>query len=399
MRRKSITTILFSATLLAALLAALPAFSSPGYAQSIDTSGDPVAPLTISTAYPSEVVGIGENVSISLNLATGADAQVVDLEVQDVPEGWDASFKGGTHLVQSVYVKPDEESTVELKLAVPASVEPGAYDLEVVANGEQARATLPLELIVQEKVPASLSLSADLPTLRGKPDGTFRYNATLKNEGDEDLNVDLLADAPTGFTVKFSSGGQDVTTLPLEANATKSVSVEVSPLYKMDAGDYPVNVQAQAGEAQASLALTAEVVGESDVSLTTPDSRLSGDVQAGKDTTISLLLENTGSAAAEAITMSATAPNGWTVDFEPKEVPELAAGSQIPVTAHVQPADKAIAGDYVISFSAQPKDSSIESIDYRATVRTSTLWGITGIALIALAVAVVGLAVNRFGRR
>ncbi len=41
----------------------------------------------------------------------------------------------------------------------------------------------------------------------------------------------------------------------------------------------------------------------------------------------------------------------------------------------------------------------METAEFRITVRTSTLWGVAGIALIALAVGVVGLAVVRFGRR
>lgn len=40
-----------------------------------------------------------------------------------------------------------------------------------------------------------------------------------------------------------------------------------------------------------------------------------------------------------------------------------------------------------------------KSADFRITVLTSTLWGVVGIALIAVAVMVVGLAVVRFGRR
>jgi uncharacterized membrane protein len=147
------------------------------------------------------------------------------------------------------------------------------------------------------------------------------------------------------------------------------------------------------------VALTAEVVGQSTLDLVTPDGRLSGEVQSGQETAVNLLLENSGSAAAEAITMSATAPNGWTVTFDPADIPELTPGSQAQVTAHVKPADKAIAGDYVMSFQAQPKDHSIQTVEYRATVRTSTLWGIGGVMLIAIAVGVVGLAVTRFGRR
>jgi len=48
---------------------------------------------------------------------------------------------------------------------------------------------------------------------------------------------------------------------------------------------------------------------------------------------------------------------------------------------------------------ARPEQGSTESVDLRITVLTSTLWGVVGIVLIAVAVGVVGLAVMRFGRR
>lgn len=43
--------------------------------------------------------------------------------------------------------------------------------------------------------------------------------------------------------------------------------------------------------------------------------------------------------------------------------------------------------------------SASASADYRVTVQTSTLWGLVGIVLVALAVGVVGFAVSRYGRR
>ncbi len=392
MRRLILTTIFLSGLLLAS-------HSDPAWAQGESPVAAPLVPLTIFTDYPSQVVGIGENVTIKLKLETSTIDKIVELGVKNLPEGWAAEFKGGSHIVQSLFVRPDEESTVDLKLTLPDTVEPGSYAFDVEAVSDRLQATLPLEIEVQEKLPPSLSLDTDLPIVRGKPDGTFRYNATLKNEGDDDLVVDLLAQAPSGFAVSFKSGGQDVTTMPLEANGSKSIAIEVSPLYKVDAADYPVNITAQAGETSAAIALTAEVVGKSDLNLTTPDGRLSGPVQSGKETAISLLLENVGSASAEAINLNATAPTGWTVTFEPDTIAELSPGEQAAITAHVQPADKAITGDYVLSFKAQPKDNTIQTVDYRATVRTSTLWGVGGVLLIAVAVGFVGLAVARFGRR
>jgi uncharacterized membrane protein len=97
--------------------------------------------------------------------------------------------------------------------------------------------------------------------------------------------------------------------------------------------------------------------------------------------------------------MSATAPSGWTVSFDPKVIDQIPAGNQVQVTANLTPADKAVAGDYIVTVHAKPVDGSTKSADFRITVSTSTLWGIAGIALIAVAVGVVAMAVTRFGRR
>ena len=59
----------------------------------------------------------------------------------------------------------------------------------------------------------------------------------------------------------------------------------------------------------------------------------------------------------------------------------------------------AVAGDYMLTITARPQDGSSKSVDFRITVLTSTLWGVAGIGLIAVAVGVVALAVGRFGRR
>ncbi|MFW5943097.1 MAG: NEW3 domain-containing protein [Chloroflexota bacterium] len=364
-----------------------------------DVAQQELPPLQLLTDYPSQVIGVEETADLDLRLRTGAEAQIVSLAVEDLPEGWTADFRGGNRLVRSVYVTPDDTADVTLRVTPPEDVEPGEYAFTVLAEGEGADDELPITLVVQERVPANLSLSVELPTVRGRPDSNFSYNVTLENEGDEDLTVNLSADTPPGFVVTFESGAQEVTTLPLAAGESERINVSVEPIAEPEVGAYAFVIHADGGAAEASLELAAEVVGQSSVALTTPDGRLSGQAEAGVETTYTLLLQNTGSAPARGIEMSHSAPNGWTVSFEPEGVDELPPGQQQEVTARVQPPDNAIAGDYVVTFRARPEDASNESMEYRVTVRTSTLWGVAGVALIAVAVAVVGLAVARFGRR
>jgi len=371
---------------------------APAMAQTGRPPDDPSG-LTLFTSYPSQVIGMDESVSFTLKLRTEAAPQVARLEMQQIPEGWTATFRGGGNIIRAVYVQPEKEASVTLRLEPPADVAAGTYQFVVVARGEGSVAELPLELTVQEKVPPSLTFEVELPTLKGKPTTTFRYSATLKNEGDEDLSVNLLADAPPGFLVSFKLVGQEVTSLPLEANQSKRLSIEVRPFIEVPAGSYPITVRAQGGGAEATLSLTAEVTGEPELTITAPDGRLSGRAYVGRETPLKIIVQNTGTAPARGVELSSTEPSGWSVEFEPKEIDEIPAGRQVEVTAKVRPADKAVAGDYMVTVRARPEDGASESVDFRITVLTSTLWGVVGVALIAVAVAVVGLAVLRFGRR
>lgn len=374
-------------------------FASPTLAQRDDPPAITAPGLTLFTSYPAQEVAIGENITFGLVLRTGESPQIAQLKVQDLPEDWIATFKGGGRVVESAYVEPENDTKVDLRLDPPRDVAAGAYRFTVLAQGDNSESRLPIKLTIAEKLPPSMDLSVELPTLKGGPDTTFRYNATLKNEGDEDMAVNLVADTPPGFQVDFKLSGQDVTSLPLTANEAKKLSIEAKAFPDMPAGTYPINILAQGGDTQATTQLTAEVTGQPELSVTAPDGRLSGQAYVGDVTPLKLLVQNSGSAPARNIELSASSPTGWQVEFEPKQLAEVGAGKQIEVTANLHPAEQAIAGDYVVSVRAKPEDGPTKSADFRITVLTSTLWGIVGIGLIAVAIVVVGFAVMRFGRR
>ncbi len=395
MRRLSLIALLLIMLLLTALVSPAPALAQEGQPQANTQN------LTIFTRYPAQESAIGESVSFELKLRA-TEPQIVRLSTQNVPQGWTATFRGGGKVIQAAYVNPNEDTTVDLRVEPPQDVQPSTYRFTVVARSEANEtvvANVPIELSIKDKLPPRLTFDVDLPTLKGGPDTTFRYSGTLKNEGDTEMNVSLVADAPEGFQVNFKLSGQDVTSFPLGANESKSVSIEAKPLSNIQAGPYQMKVLAQSGEAQAETALVAEVTGQPELNVTAPDGRLSGQAYAGDETSVKLIVENTGSAPARNVKLSASPPSGWSVTFAPEQIAEVASGQQIEVTANIQPNEQAIAGDYMVNLTAQPETGPSKAADFRITVLTSTLWGIVGVALIAVAVAVVGLAVLRFGRR
>ena len=374
------------------------AFSSPSPV--LAQEGLPSEPLWISTSYPSMVIGLGETVTLSLDVHS-ASPQTVRLDVAELPTGWTAEFRGGGRIINSVFVAPDTPSQVELRVTPADAATSGSYDLRVVAQGAGTRTDFPVEFMLEDKVPAQLAFETEFPTIRSGSDSTFSFSTTLKNDGDEDISVILSAEAPREFAVSFRSAGKDITNLPtdIKAGSSQTITVEAQPLTALEVGSYPITVTAQAENLDASLALTAEVVGQPQLTITTPDERLSGEAVLGKSNPLKLILRNTGNSPAVGVNLSASSPAGWTVQLDPEQVIEVPAEGEVEVTANIQPSEKAIAGDYMLTFRAQPNEGTAKSADFRITVQTSTLWGIAGIGLIAVALVIVGLAVIRFGRR
>jgi len=357
--------------------------------------------LSLSTPFPAQVIQANESVTLTLTVRSyGLPPQVVHLELREVPEGWQASFLGGGRVVKAVYVEPDGSATVSLKLEPPSGVRPATYRFLVVAKGEEDQAELPLELTVGEAPPPQLGLEVELPVLKGSPNTTFRYRATLKNESDKELLVSLEADAPEGFDVRFklAYGGEEVSSLPLKGGESKRLDIEVRPPQGAPAGDYPLKIRAQGGEASAELKLTAQVTGQPELTLTTPDGKVSARIYGGRTTPLKLWVLNKGSAPVRDVRLSAYEPRGWEVKFDPERIDEIAPGERVDVIAKIKPAAKALAGDYMVTINARGEGSS-DSTEFRITLLTSTLWGMVGILLIAAALGVVVFAVARFGRR
>jgi uncharacterized membrane protein len=212
--------------------------------------------------------------------------------------------------------------------------------------------------------------------------------------------VTLAAQAPRGFQVTFKEGygSQELTSVPIKGGETKEIAVDVKPPQGTPAGRYPVTVDFGSEGAKAQTRLVLDITGQPTISLSGENDRLSGEANAGREKRFNFVLRNTGSAEARNITLTASAPTGWKVTFEPKDVAVLAPNAEQKVVAVMMPSDKALAGDYVVTVRANG-DGVSESSSFRVTVLTSTMWGVIGLGVIAASLLVLLGAVGRFGRR
>lgn len=381
-------------------LLVVPVLGTQAFAQA------PMAPvmqgLFLLTDYPSQTVRAGEITTIRLKMQnSGLAPEPMALSLSGVPAGWKVDILGGGQAVASAMPGQNESVALQLRVEVPKDAQPGSQQIVLSARGNRLQsAELPLTLTVGTEAPAKLSLKSRLPSLRGTPRSSFEYTVTVGNDSGKDLTVALSAQGPANFQTTFteSFGSNEISSIPVEAGQTKDIKVKVTPPRDVKAGDYPVLVKVAAEGATADLRVTLQISGQGRLALSAKGDRLSGEAEIGKSSTYTLILNNDGTAAVDEIEMSGTVPTGWKVEFNPKTIATLAPNEKKEVQVVVTPSDKAIAGDYVASFRAAARGES-SAADFRITVTTSTLWGLAGLGIIAVALLVLLGAVARFGRR
>jgi len=357
--------------------------------------------LWLITEYPVATVRAGEETRFSLSLINhGLAPQRANLSVDNAPQGWTIELRGGGRAVAAALVDYNARASLELKVKVPREAKPGNQTLLVKATTPERTHELPISLTVDAETEAALTAEPKLPTLRGTPKSTFDFRVAVRNDSAENAIVTLAAQAPRGFQVTFKEGygSQELTSLPIKAGESKDLAVDVKPPQSVPASQYPVTVHLTSERAKVETKLVLDISGQPSVSVTGENDRLSGDANAGTEKRFAFLVRNTGSAEARNLAFNATPPSGWKVSFEPKELPLLAPNSEEKVAALVTPAEKALAGDYMVAVRASG-DGISEAVNYRVTVTTSTMWGIVGLGVIAASLLVLLGAVGRFGRR
>jgi uncharacterized membrane protein len=366
------------------MLAAAPGMSAAGE-------------ITLTTPFPAIAVAPGSTPSFEISVTTRAPGRVA-LSVGAVPTGWTAVLRGGGFTIDGVESDGSTATKVTLNVTVPTEATEGTTHIVVRGTISGASTTLPIDIRVAPNAAGDVSLTTDIPQLKGASDATFPFSLTLKNDTPEDLPFSVVASGPAGWTVTAQVGSQaQAASVVVKAGSTSTVSVSAKPAEGTAAGDYPIAVDATSGSRSAHADLSVEITGSYKLALSTSDQRLNMSGTAGSVSDITLVLTNSGTADIEGAVMSATAPTGWKTDFDTPSV-TVPAGKTVNVVAHVTPSSDAIAGDYLTTFKATAPVANA-SADVRVTIQTSLLWGIVGIGLIVLVLVGLWWTFQRYGRR
>ncbi|MFP5342977.1 MAG: NEW3 domain-containing protein [Candidatus Limnocylindria bacterium] len=356
--------------------------------------------LHVTTPYPAVAVAPGDSVSFDLTVTSTRTATVA-LSLSGVPTDWSASLLGGGNVVEGVSVTPDEDGTVRLDVDVPATASAGSATIRVTASDGTATDVLPVRIRVDAEAAGDISLTTTTPSLTGSTDASFSFDLQFRNDTAQDVTLSVAATGEAGWDVSATLTGEtQAASTVVEAGSTQGVTVAVTAPADAAAGTYPIQVEARAGERSVTADLAVEITGSYSMTLSTPDSRLSTSGSAGAPTTMTFEVTNTGTAPLTEVTVSATPPTGWDVTFDPESVPTIAPNETATVTATVTPSGEAVAGDYVVSFSASAEeDAATSTAAVRFTVETSPLWALIGLGLIVLIIGGLLYVFRTYGRR
>lgn len=154
-------------------------------------------------------------------------------------------MRGGGFEVSTVYTDPATPPSLELEVRVPADATPDGYRVVVRASTGSQRQDLVVNLNVAENVAGAFELTSEFSSLRGKASDTFSFNLTLRNSSARAATFGLAATGPEGWIVDARpSASNQATTVNVEAGQTATLTVTADPPDGVEAGTYPIGVQA-----------------------------------------------------------------------------------------------------------------------------------------------------------
>nr|WP_308628871.1 NEW3 domain-containing protein [uncultured Eisenbergiella sp.] len=377
----------------------LPALLLLGAGREVSAAGG----LQMSTGYPGMAVTAGDELSFALDFTntTGA-GMAVSLETVSLPEGWEGYFTGNGSEVSQVYVKNGEnEGAATYSLSIPEEAAGGDYEvvLRAYTSGE-ASDTLTLNLKVTEEEVGGSSFRSEYPEQEGTAGASFSFDTTLVNNSASEQNYSFSSNAPSGWNVTFTPSGESspVNSITLEPRKSQTITVGVTPAADAQAGAYTISCAAVSAGENLKTELTATITGQYALDVTTPSGRLSTEAYANKQKEVALKIVNNGNTDLTNVTLSSSAPDGWTVSFSQPTIDVIEAGASVEVTAYMTPGEDSLSGDYVVSIKASNSDTS-DNAEFRISVKTETIWGVVGVLLIVCVFAGIGWVFHKYGRR
>jgi uncharacterized membrane protein len=368
----------------------------------------PARSIQLAVEYPGIEIGPGEDFSMDVIFRNkGRSDERLNIWLEEVPEGWNASIQTYRFKVSGIYVKSGEDATLTFEAQPGEQVQPGEYRFLIAARTADDRYKMRQAVVVrvsaeqkEQKDSKGVKLNTSYPVLRGPSDAEFEFSIEVDSKLDEDAVFDLFAQPPDGWEVNFKPAYESkfISSLRLKANQSSTVAVQVKPPAQALTGEYPIDIRVSSGAARADARLVVHLTGTYDLDVGTPNGLLSLDANPGKQANLSIYVKNSGSAVNNQISFMSFKPENWKIAFSPEKIASLKPGELKQVEITITPYEDALVGDYSINVKVDGERVS-KNNEFRVTVKASAAWSWIGIAVIAAVVGGLTFLFRKLGRR
>ncbi|HOC01418.1 MAG TPA: NEW3 domain-containing protein [Verrucomicrobiota bacterium] len=396
-------------TLLGLVIAGLAGLWTAVAAETATTADLPDRRITAALQYPGITLGPDDTLNVDLLIKNrGRSDETVLIEVIEKPEDWTVEIKRYGTVVSGVFVASREDQTLNLA-AAPANKEikklpPGTYRFAVKAQTSDGALSQSSAIVVTvvsaEKASERVSIETSYPTLRGPSGDKFQFSLDVRNDTGQDAVFNFRATTPPGWEASFKPAyeSKQISSLQIGANSSKTVEMEVTPPYNAQAGEYDFKVEAQSPKARAEAEVKVVLTGTYGLKVGTSSGLLSLVTERGRRSTVTLLVQNSGSAAQREVRFEAFKPENWKVEFTPETIEDLEPGAIKQTEISITPAEEALIGDYSISIQTEGEKANQET-EFRVTIRAASAWGWIGVGIIAVVILGLAAAFRILGRR
>ncbi|HEY82171.1 MAG TPA: hypothetical protein G4O01_02635 [Dehalococcoidia bacterium] len=390
------------------LLVSLLALSPVG---AVSAQGEPEYELSLTPADGryNTIAMAGREKDFRVDLENLGDAAVDRISFSgEVPEGWSIKFDPP----RLASLAPFESERIYATIKIPEGTEAGDYMISISAAGEQASAKA-IEVRVTVKEPPTeeaIEARAVHPRVEAIAGQDFVFEVEFKYTGQilgPPRDFELIPKAPQGWEVYMTPQFQKekrISAIDLKPGSVafgdKIRLVAKAPFWPLpEPGEYKITLDVVSGDLKDTLELIAVITAKYELLLGPAGERYNTTATAGRDNFFSLKIGNLGTAPIENIKFSADKPEGWAIEFKPDKVESLEALATQAVDINIKPPPETIAGDYMIKIRASGVQATSKELQLRVTVKTPTIWGWVGVAIIVVVIAGLLFIFMRFSRR
>lgn len=282
----------------------------------------------------------------------------------------------------------------------------GGYVVFAAEEGDNSSDSSPAE---QEELPPEGPIKFDsaFSSVEGSGDETFEWGVfavPVTNEvaGVYDINVTAPPEWEVGVWSGVGAQRRRIGAIDYGGRTVGArqliVIAEPLPGKTPEPGEYVITLEMTSGELKGSFDLTAVVTANYAFNMHTATGLLSTEIKGAEDKHISILLENTGTAAIDNVTLSSIEPDGWNITFDPAKIDSLEPGMKEEVDVLIRPPERAIANDYTATLRAESENGT-ETLKLRITVLTPRTIAGAGIGIAAGVVAGLAFLFRRLSMR